>query len=67
MDVDHLEIIDTALKEPTCEDNWCALRDSVKWYGPAKQGEVLTTGGIIIPLHVEQDNNNSKHQGNSEL
>jgi hypothetical protein len=67
MDVDLLEIIDTALKEPTCKDNWCALRDSVKWYGPAKYGEILTTGGKITPFHVEHDIDSSKHQVNSEL
>jgi len=40
------------MKEPTCKDNWCALQNSVKWFGPAKYGEVLTTGGVTFPLHI---------------
>merc|ERR1712113_248409 len=42
-DVDTLEVIGTSLREPDCVDNWCALNDTVKWYGPAKYGEVVTT------------------------
>lgn len=51
-DVEPLEMVGTSMKEPTCEDNWCALQNSVKWFGPAKYGEVLTTGGITFPLHI---------------
>jgi hypothetical protein len=53
MDVELLEIVDTALKEPGCTDNWCALEDTIKWKGPARYGEVLTTGGVSLPLHTK--------------
>jgi len=35
-----------AMKEPGCEDAWCGLKDSVKWYGPAPgYGKVLSRSG----------------------
>ena len=37
-------MVGTSLKEPGCEHVWCALKDSVKWYGPAIEGKVITTG-----------------------
>jgi len=40
--------------EPDCKDSWCALENSVKWSGPAKYGEVLTTGGTTFPLKNTQ-------------
>lgn len=51
MDVEPLQMVGTSMKEPTCEDNWCALKNSVKWFGPAKYAEVVTTGGKY-PLHI---------------
>jgi len=54
MDVEPLQLIEgNSLKEPTCEDNWCALKESVKWYGPATYREVLTAGGVKFPLHID--------------
>jgi hypothetical protein len=30
--------------EPACPDRWCGTVDTIKWYGPAKEGAVITTG-----------------------
>mmetsp|Transcript_30016 Transcript_30016/g.34877 ORF Transcript_30016/g.34877 Transcript_30016/m.34877 type:complete len:350 (+) Transcript_30016:77-1126(+) len=45
-ETDHykLEMVGTSMKEPDCENVWCALKDSVKWRGPAIDGVVITTG-----------------------
>jgi hypothetical protein len=53
MDVEPLQVVEgNSIKEPTCKDNWCALEDSVKWYGPAKYGEVITTGRVF-PVQID--------------
>ena len=39
--LDDLVVIGTGFKEPSCEGNWCALKHSRKWYGPAKAGIVI--------------------------
>jgi len=41
--LDRLEMVGTSMKEPDCEHKWCALKDSVKWYGPAKEGKLIST------------------------
>jgi hypothetical protein len=43
-DLEELVMVGTSMKEPECEHVWCALKDSVKWYGPGIEGEVITTG-----------------------
>lgn len=43
-DLEQLVMVGTSMKEPECENLWCGLKDSVKWYGPAIEGEVITTG-----------------------
>jgi hypothetical protein len=61
MDMELPKIIDTALKETTCTNNWCALKDSVKWNGPARQGAVLTTCGSYLPLNAQQGKYRIQH------
>ncbi len=39
-----LEMVGTSMKEPDCVNVWCASNNSVKWYGPAIEGQVITTG-----------------------
>lgn len=39
-----LRMVGTSMKEPECEHVWCAMKDSVKWYGPGIEGKVITTG-----------------------
>jgi hypothetical protein len=41
-----LEMLGTSMKEPECENVWCGLKNTVKWNGPAIQGEIITTGWI---------------------
>jgi len=41
-DEDKLIVVGTSIKEPNCEHNWCSLKNSVKWYGPAIEGQVIT-------------------------
>jgi len=62
MDEEFLEVIDTAVKEPNCKNNWCALEDSVKYSGPGKFGEVLTTGGITFPLPIPPEEHHKARQ-----
>ena len=42
--LDEVVVVGTGFYEPNCEDNWCALKDSVKWHGPAKEGVVISAG-----------------------
>lgn len=42
--VEELVMVGTSMKEPECEHVWCALKESVKWYGPGKEGITITTG-----------------------
>lgn len=66
MGVEPLQMVGTSMKEPTCKNNWCALENSVKWYGPSKHGEVLTTGGVIFSLPIASVDNPNDH-GEAEL
>uniref|UniRef100_A0A7S1FSS2 Uncharacterized protein n=1 Tax=Corethron hystrix TaxID=216773 RepID=A0A7S1FSS2_9STRA len=52
--VDALAVVGMSIKEPECENLWCALRDSVKWSGPSEMGSVLTTGGKRTPIQVPE-------------
>ena len=37
--------------EPTCEDKWCGLKNSIHYHGPAPgYGKVLNPGGKITEL-----------------
>jgi len=40
---DELQVIGTGFKEPSCEHEWCAFKNTRKWYGPAKEGVVMST------------------------
>lgn len=41
----RLQMVGTSMKEPECEHNWCGLSNSIKYFGPATFGEVLTADG----------------------
>jgi hypothetical protein len=45
----------TSMIEPDCPDNWCGTIDTVKWYGPAKKGVVISTGYTEAEGHSEDD------------
>jgi len=48
---EDLVVRDTSVKEPSCENEWCSLANSVKVYGPAPgYGKVLTTGNVVHSL-----------------
>jgi len=48
---ERLEIVQSSLKEPDCVDEWCGLKNAVKYYGPAPgYGKVLTAGGVVKEL-----------------
>jgi hypothetical protein len=53
-DIEQLAVVGTSLKEPECEHVWCGLKESVKWYGPAIEGEVITTGWTPEDEEVEE-------------
>ena len=43
-EMEELVIVGTGFKEPSCEGNWCALKNSKKWHGPAIKGVVIDPG-----------------------
>ncbi len=43
-DQPQLKMVGTSMKEPSCPNVWCRSQNTVKWYGPAKEGEVISTG-----------------------
>jgi len=46
---DKLQVIGTSFREPDCPDDWCALKNSKEWFGPApSDGRVLTTSDYEI-------------------
>ena len=45
-ELDRLEMVGTSMREPDCPDNWCNSVNTVKWYGPAKDGIVITNGYV---------------------
>mmetsp|Transcript_4488 Transcript_4488/g.8617 ORF Transcript_4488/g.8617 Transcript_4488/m.8617 type:complete len:344 (-) Transcript_4488:14849-15880(-) len=54
-DLEELVMVGTSMKEPQCENSWCALKNSVKWYGPAIEGEVITTGWKMKTVEAATD------------
>jgi hypothetical protein len=54
-DVDKLIVVGTSIKEPECEHGWCSLKDSVKWYGPAMEGQVITPKWSPEPKSTTKD------------
>lgn len=56
-ETDHVKLVmsGTSMKEPDCEHVWCGLENSVKWYGPAIEGEVITTGWKNTSKVVEEE------------
>lgn len=43
-DLDLMEVDGTSFTEPNCPYGWCESVNTVKWFGPAKEGVVITTG-----------------------
>ena len=53
---EDLLVVETSLKEPQCEHAWCALKDTVKYSGPAEAyGKVMSAGGVITVLDVPSE------------
>ena len=46
-DYPKLNIIDTSLDEPDCQYGWCALKDSVRYSGPAPGFGKVMAGGKV--------------------
>eukprot|EP00565_Helicotheca_tamesis_P003132 CAMPEP_0185723832 /NCGR_PEP_ID=MMETSP1171-20130828/538_1 /TAXON_ID=374046 /ORGANISM="Helicotheca tamensis, Strain CCMP826" /LENGTH=359 /DNA_ID=CAMNT_0028391587 /DNA_START=64 /DNA_END=1143 /DNA_ORIENTATION=+ len=45
--LEELLVVDTSAKEPECEHEWCAMKDTKKWAGPSKEfGMYVTTDGV---------------------
>jgi hypothetical protein len=42
--LEELIMVGTSMTEPECLDGWCGLKDTVKWFGPGKEGVTITTG-----------------------
>jgi hypothetical protein len=55
-DTEELQVVDTSVREPECEHAWCALKNSVKWSGPAEAyGKVLSAGGVTTELDLPSE------------
>jgi hypothetical protein len=56
-DTDYVKLVmsGTSMKESDCENVWCGLENSVKWHGPAIEGEVITTGWTNTSKVVEDE------------
>lgn len=49
--VEYLNGVSSSIMEPGCEHEWCALKDTVQWYGPGPgYGKVMSAGGAITEL-----------------
>jgi len=49
------QVFGTSLREPECENNWCELKNAVKWRGPAEYDYVLTTGNHKYKLFQDEE------------
>lgn len=49
----------TGIKEPECENDWCALKNTVKYYGPFEENKIMTTGGYTRELKLLVDSDES--------
>lgn len=56
--LEKLVMSGTSMYEPECPDRWCGTKNTVKWYGPAKEGVVITTGYV-----EEEGEGNDKEEG----
>eukprot|EP00594_Rhizosolenia_setigera_P008664 CAMPEP_0178967856 /NCGR_PEP_ID=MMETSP0789-20121207/17869_1 /TAXON_ID=3005 /ORGANISM="Rhizosolenia setigera, Strain CCMP 1694" /LENGTH=391 /DNA_ID=CAMNT_0020653597 /DNA_START=72 /DNA_END=1247 /DNA_ORIENTATION=+ len=48
----RLEMAGTGIKEPECENDWCALKNTQKYYGPFEENKIMTTGGYTRELKL---------------
>jgi len=49
--VELLKGTESTVNEPGCEDEWCALKDTVSTYGPGPgYGKVMSAGGVVTEL-----------------
>ena len=52
--MDRLEMVGgTSFREPDCPNEWCNSIHTRKWYGPAKEGIVMTTGYVDDDMKEE--------------
>ena len=42
--LEKLVMAGTSMYEKSCPDRWCGTKKTVKWYGPAVEGVIITTG-----------------------
>jgi hypothetical protein len=42
--LEELVMVGTSMTEPECPEGWCGLKDTVKWFGPGKEGVTISTG-----------------------
>ena len=42
--LEELVMVGTSMTEPSCANHWCGLKDTVKWFGPGKEGVTISTG-----------------------
>eukprot|EP00587_Corethron_hystrix_P017029 CAMPEP_0113323744 /NCGR_PEP_ID=MMETSP0010_2-20120614/16534_1 /TAXON_ID=216773 ORGANISM="Corethron hystrix, Strain 308" /NCGR_SAMPLE_ID=MMETSP0010_2 /ASSEMBLY_ACC=CAM_ASM_000155 /LENGTH=199 /DNA_ID=CAMNT_0000182795 /DNA_START=590 /DNA_END=1189 /DNA_ORIENTATION=+ /assembly_acc=CAM_ASM_000155 len=65
--LENLHVMGTSVKEPECESDWCALANSVKWYGPAEKGVVTSSGGKKTRIEVPNIRAGLDHLQSDEL
>jgi hypothetical protein len=48
---ERLQMMGTGMIEPDCDDDWCGLKDSIKWSGPGEDGYWIDANQIKHPFH----------------
>jgi hypothetical protein len=47
----RLEILRGSIVEPNCPHDWCRIKNSVKWSGPAEKGVLINPNFERIPFN----------------
>lgn len=56
---ERLVVTETSFKEPDCEHEWCAMKNTIKWKIPEelKFGQFVSGDGVIRSLGLERRSN----------
>lgn len=49
-----LEMVGTAMREPSCEHEWCRTAESIKWSGPGEEGFWIDANQQKHPFHPQE-------------
>lgn len=52
--LEPLEMVGTAVREPGCEHGWCRTAESIKWSGPGEKGSWIDGNQEKHPFHPQE-------------